>query len=145
MLAERCISTLVVWAGALAWHDFRDHRLPDVLTLPAIPVALALLLMTRPENAGFGTFAAVVVMGLGFVAHRAVDLGLGDVKLLPSVALIVANSPHPLEKLGTGLGAIAILGGIHAAIHLAITRDRKAHIPFGPSILGGLMLTLLAG
>ena len=145
MLTALYVSTLVVWAVALAWHDFRDHRLPDALTLPAIPLTLALLLVTRPENAGFGTCAAVVSIGFGFLAHRTLDLGLGDVKLFPSVALIAANSSHPLEKLGTGFVMIAVLGGIHAAIHLVITRDRKAHIPFGPSILGGLMLSLLTG
>ena len=145
MLAALYVPTLVVWAVALAWHDFRDHRLPDALTLPAIPAAMTLLLVTRPENAGFGTGAAVVSCGLGFVAHRVVDLGLGDVKLFASVALLLANSTDPLGNMATGLGLIAVLGGIHAAIHLVITRDRKAHIPFGPSILGGLMLSLLAG
>jgi hypothetical protein len=40
---------------------------------------------------------------------------------------------------------MVILGGIHAAIHISITRDRRSQIPFGPAILGGMLGVVIAG
>ena len=40
---------------------------------------------------------------------------------------------------------MAILGGIHAAIHILITEDKRSHIPFGPAILGGMLSVVSAG
>ena len=138
-------SAVTVWSVALAWVDFREHRLPDRLTLPAIPVAVGMVAWMNPSALGFASTASVVLFAAGWVAHRVADLGLGDVKLLPSVGMLAANSVHPIENLVEWFVAMSILGGIHAAIHLAITRDRRSHIPFGPSILGGLWWTNISG
>ncbi|MDP4586529.1 MAG: prepilin peptidase, partial [Microbacteriaceae bacterium] len=69
----------------------------------------------------------------------------GDVKLLPSVGMLAANSANPADNLVEWFIAMSIMGGIHAVIHLVITRDRRSHIPFGPSILGGLWLSIVSG
>jgi len=139
MLDALYISAVIVWSVALARIDFREHRLPDRLTLPAIPVALAALALNRPENLGFAATSAVAVMTIGLVAHRIADLGLGDVKLAPTVVFIVSNAENPSENLAEWLVGMSILGGLHAAIHISITRDRRSHIPFGPAILGGML------
>jgi Flp pilus assembly protein protease CpaA len=113
--------------------------------LPAIPIALGFLALKRPENLGFAVDAAVVAMVAGLVVHRIADLGLGDVKLVPSVAILVSNAQNPAENLAEWLVGMAILGGIHAAIHISITRDRHSHIPFGPAILGGMLGVVIVG
>jgi Flp pilus assembly protein protease CpaA len=138
-------TSVVVWSVALARVDFREHRLPDRLTLTAIPVTLGVLALGRPQNMGFAATAAVVVMALGLVAHRIADLGLGDVKLLPSVVILVSNNQNPAQNLAEWFVGMALLGGIHSAIHLSITRDRRSHIPFGPAILGGMLSVVIAG
>ncbi len=138
-------TAVTLWAIALAWVDFREHRLPDRLTLPAIPIAVGMVAWMNPSALGFASTASVVLFAAGWVAHRVADLGLGDVKLLPSVGMLAANSVHPIDNLVEWFVAMSILGGIHAAIHLAITRDRRSHIPFGPSILGGLWWTNISG
>jgi leader peptidase (prepilin peptidase)/N-methyltransferase len=145
MLDAFYITSVVVWSFALARVDFREHRLPDRLTLPAIPVALGVLALNHPQNLGFAATAAVAVMGIGLVAHRIADLGLGDVKLLPSVVILVANADSPAENLAEWFVGMVILGGIHAAIHISITRDRRSQIPFGPAILGGMLGVVIAG
>lgn len=145
MLTATYICVLAGWSVALAWHDFRVHRLPDLLTLPAIPVALAVLAVGRPDNLSVGVTAAVVLMVAGLAAHRIADLGLGDVKLLAPTALVVASGSNPGESLTLWLVGTAILGGIHAVIHLVITRDRLSHIPFGPSILGAMLVAVISG
>lgn len=138
-------TAVTLWAIALARVDFREHRLPDRLTLPAIPIAVGMVAWMNPSALGFASTASVVLFAAGWVAHRVADLGLGDVKLLPSVGLLAANSADPAENLVEWFVAMSILGGIHAAIHLAITRDRRSHIPFGPSILGGLWWANISG
>ena len=145
MLDALFMTSVIVWSVALARVDFREHRLPDWLTFPAIPVALGFLALDRPQNLGFAVTAAVAVMALGLVAHWIADLGLGDVKLLPSVVILLSNAGTPAENLAEWFVGMSILGGIHAAIHISITRDRHSHIPFGPAILGGMMAAVTAG
>ncbi len=145
MLDALYITSVVVWSVALARIDFREHRLPDWLTLPAIPVALGVLSLNRPQNLGFAVSAAVVVMAAALVAHRIADLGLGDAKLLPSVVILVSNADSPAENLADWFVGMSILGGIHSAIHISITRDRRSHIPFGPAILGGMLSVIIVG
>jgi Flp pilus assembly protein protease CpaA len=84
-------------------------------------------------------------MATGLALHRIADLGLGDVKLMPSVAMIVSNADNPAESVVEWLVGTAIIGGIHAAIHVSITRDRHSHIPFGPAILGGMGCSIVSG
>jgi leader peptidase (prepilin peptidase)/N-methyltransferase len=145
MLDAIYLSAVVAWSVALARIDFREHRLPDRLTLPAIPVALAVLTMNRPENLGFAATAAVAFMALGLVVHRIADLGLGDVKLLPAVVILVSNAENPPANLPQWFVGMAILGGIHAASHILVTGDSRSHIPFGPAILGGMLSVVTAG
>jgi leader peptidase (prepilin peptidase)/N-methyltransferase len=139
------LSVVTAWAVALARVDFREHRLPDRLTLPAIPISVGLVAWSRPEALTFAVGAAIAVGTVGLVSQRLADLGWGDVKLFPSVGLLAANSANPADGLVEWFVAMAILGGIHAGIHLVITRDRRSHIPFGPAILGGLGWSIVPG
>jgi leader peptidase (prepilin peptidase)/N-methyltransferase len=138
-------TAVTLWSVALARVDFREHRLPDRLTLPAIPIAVGLVAWSRPEALTFAVGASLAVGSVGLLAQRVADLGWGDVKLLPSVGLLAANSANPADGLVEWFVAMAILGGIHAGIHLVITRDRRSHIPFGPAILGGLWWSIVPG
>lgn len=139
------LCVITAWSVALARVDFREHRLPDWLTLPTIPIAVVAVAVMNPKAVAFATATAVGLFALGFIAHRIADLGLGDVKLLPAVGILASNSSNPAETVLEWFVAMAVIGGIHAAIHLAITRDRRSHIPFGPAILGGLMWTVTVG
>lgn len=139
------LCVITAWSVALARVDFREHRLPDWLTLPTIPIAVVAVAVMNPKAVAFATATAVGLFALGFIAHRIADLGLGDVKLLPAVGILASNSSNPAETVLEWFVAMAVIGGIHAAIHLAITRDRRSHIPFGPAILGGLMWTVAVG
>lgn len=133
------------WAVALARVDFREHRLPDRLTLPAIPIALGVVTWSRPEALGFAVGASIALGAMGLLAQRFADLGWGDVKLLPSVGLLVTNSANPAVNLLEWFVVMAVLGGIHAVTHLVITREWRSHIPFGPSILGGMWWAIVSG
>lgn len=75
--------------------DNREHRLPNKLTLPAIPItAFAWLSLAILDNrwADFwlSLGMAVIVFALGFGANRVGNLGMGDVKLFTGLALMLA-------------------------------------------------------
>jgi leader peptidase (prepilin peptidase)/N-methyltransferase len=134
----------------LAFFDARTLRLPNVVTLPAYPVSLALLGVAAPFVAGgtgrfghalIGMAAAVAFFGVLALVSPA-GLGLGDVKLA-----------GPLGAYLGWLGATAFLAGLMAAwllagltgLALLVTRraSRKSEIPFGPFLIAATLAVVL--
>ena len=123
-----CACAYVVWAARLSWHDLSSRRLPDRLTLPAVPVA-ALASLYDDSFAAFaagaliwsGGYAAVVVVKPG-------AMGGGDVKL----ALTLGGLTGWLAGMsGTLLAMVA--AGILTAVAGVVTR--RTALPHGPSML----------
>lgn len=139
------IVAFVWWAIALARWDFRDHRLPDALTLPAYPVVAVAIAALAPQNLGESATLAVSTIAVTWIAHRAVDLGFGDVKLLGACALTFGITANPAGSATVAFAATTAIAGIHAIIHLVVTRDRRSHIPLGPSILFGVFAGMVSG
>lgn len=140
-------TALVVWAGLLAVVlgavDIAVHRLPDALTLPAVPITAVLVLGTWAVAPSSGSaltalVAAVVLTGLfaglALVAPRA--MGRGDVKLVPSLAMLTGYLSIPAVLwwliLAFAIGALVALGGL-ATRRLSL----GSAIPFGPCLLAG--------
>ena len=143
---------LVVWAGLLAVVlgavDIAVHRLPDALTLPAVPITGGLILVTWWVSPSSGepltAMASAVVAtgafaGLALAAPRA--MGRGDVKLVPSLALLTGYQSIPAALwwiiLAFGIGALVALAGL-ATRRLSL----GSAIPFGPCLLAGCWLVL---
>jgi len=143
---------LVVWAGwlgvALGAVDVIHHRLPDALTLPAIPITMLVVGFTewlRPESGSTVTalVVAAVLSGLflllAVVAPR--GMGHGDVKLVPSLALMTGYVSVAVAVLGVLVAFV--LGAVLAVAGLASRRmTMKTAIPFGPFLLAGCWLVL---
>ena len=143
---------LLLWTGWLAVTlsavDIAAHRLPDALTLPAIPITAVLVLVTwlvaqesgRPLT---GLVAAALVTGLfwGLAALAPRAMGRGDVKLVPSLALMTGYLSVPAVlwwlMIAFGLGAAVALAGL-ATRRLAL----GSAIPFGPCLLAGCWVVL---
>ena len=143
---------LVVWAGllgvALGAVDLVRHRLPDALTVPAIPITLLLIGVTEfaaPATGSIITALTVaVVLGAAFWALSAMvprAMGLGDVKLVPSLALMTGY-----VSVAAGVLAVVIafvLGALVALLGLLLRRlSLGSAIPFGPFLLTGCWLVL---
>jgi len=143
---------LVVWAGLLGVGlgavDIVHRRLPDSLTLPAIPTSAAVVISTEilaPSTgsllvAGCCAVAATgVFWALAAVAPRA--MGLGDVKLIPSLALLTGYL-----SVGTTVLAVLlafVLGAVVAVAGLVFRRlTLTSAIAFGPFLLAGTWLVL---
>jgi leader peptidase (prepilin peptidase)/N-methyltransferase len=88
----------VAYFGAVAvpliTTDIREHRLPNKLTLPAIPLTavswLALAVMSnRWADLAVAVGVAVIVFAVGLGVNRMGNLGMGDVKLFTGLALML--------------------------------------------------------
>ena len=139
----------------LAVIDARCRRLPDALTLPSYPVALALLgfaALLFPGGAGHfrGALAGMALAWGVFLLQVLLypaGLGWGDVKLAGLLGLY-------LGWLGRGwLDQGALVAGLFlgylfaAAAGLALTAarraSRKSRLPFGPYLLAGTFAAIL--
>lgn len=157
MVLVPMIPLLAVWVVvgvALAVIDLREHRLPNSLTLPmllVVPAGLAVadLLGNPPDQSwsgwvGAGAGAAVWLGVLGFLwlVTRGQGMGLGDVKLGPSLGAT-------LGWLGVGVafaGLVVafVIGGVVSVLLLISKRaSRRSAIPFGPFLLLGASTTIV--
>ena len=126
--------------------DLDQRLLPDVLTLPVIPVALVYALTgTNPlvgDEVVLAIVAAVAIPALLYlpsIPFGAGAFGLGDVKLLIGVGLLVGGS----RALGSVFVAL-LLAGVVLAVLLATRRiGRRTYIPFGPFFIAGALWAVL--
>jgi len=138
----------LVWAAVLTLVDLEVHRLPDVLTLPAYPVAALLLAWcsattgdwTALARAAACSGAAVLVFTLAVLLSPGQQgLGLGDVKLAGVLGALLGW----FSWLAAVYGLVAgfILGGLVAvALLLARRASRRSTISFGPAMVVGAYL-----
>ncbi len=136
---------------ALALIDLDVHRLPDALTLPSYAVGVLLLGAAAvfqgsatPLLRGLLGMAALFALYFLLALAYPAGMGFGDVKLAGVLGLY-------LGWLGWGpwaVGAFAafLLGGLTGIALMAGGRaGRKSAIPFGPFMLAGTLLGVLAG
>ena len=135
---------------ALAVIDLDHKRLPDALTLPSYPVVTALLGLAALLGSG-GSWVRAVLGGVAmFAVYFALcfaypaGMGFGDVKLSGVLGLCTA-------WLGWGAWSVALFcgflfGGVFGVALIALRRGgRKTAVPFGPFMLLGALVAVLAG
>ena len=136
---------------ALAAIDIDTQRLPDVLTLPSYAVGLVLLAVAAGVD---GTWDAYLRAVLGMAALYAFyfvlllvksnGMGFGDVKLAGVLGLYLAWLGWGILAAGALLGFV--LGAVLSLGLMAVGRaGRKTKIPFGPFMLTGALVAVLAG
>lgn len=128
--------------------DLDQRLLPDLVTLPAIPLALVFDLLGFNPLVPSGVLpiaivVAIAVPGLMYlfsIPFGAGAFGLGDVKLLVSVGLLVG----PL-RMFSGVVYGALVAGVVIVVLLAARRiTLKSYIPFGPFLIFGAIWAILA-
>ncbi|MYU23792.1 A24 family peptidase [Streptomyces sp. SID8352] len=149
---ELAVWLLLAPAGVLlAVVDVRVRRLPDPLTLPAAALALALLgaAALLPGHAGRWTTALLgaLVLAAGYGALwwlNPAGMAFGDVKLALAAGAALGWYGWPVLLLGTFAGFL--LGALYgAALVVAGRAGRRTAIAFGPFLLTGALLGVLAG
>ncbi|MCE3553371.1 prepilin peptidase [Pseudonocardia sp. RS11V-5] len=96
---------LAVVAGVV---DLRHHRLPDALTLPALPAALLLAAPLGIAAVGRAAAGAALLAGMYLLTHTVSprSLGLGDVKLAAPVGALLTAASWPALLVGCALTAV---------------------------------------
>jgi leader peptidase (prepilin peptidase)/N-methyltransferase len=127
--------------------DLDQRLLPDVLTLPVIPVALVYALSGLNPLVGADIVPAVIaavaipaVLFLPSIPFGAGAFGIGDVKLLAGVGLMVGGE----RALGSVVFALLVSGVVLIALLAARRIGRRTYVPFGPFfIIGALWVVLI--
>ena len=160
------VALVIAWALAIAWTDWRERRIPNLLSLGAWGVGLAVMALTgrsalgaEPSSALLAAGGALLVTLPGYLSKL---LGAGDVKFLVATGLL---SSWPLTLIcftvGTLLGAaVGLLSTRRMALYLSLPARwqrpdswlarwaaqavPKRHIPLGTCLSAGLIVALLA-
>lgn len=127
--------------------DLDQRLLPDVITLPLIPLtALASLSGINPlvgggqlVTAAIAAVAIPLLLYLLSIPFGAGAIGMGDLKLLVSVGLLTG-----LARAVVGVVAGALLSGVVIVALLATRRvTLRSYIPFGPFLIVGAFWSVI--
>ncbi|WP_127784629.1 A24 family peptidase [Rhodococcus sp. X156] len=135
---------------ALAAIDLEVRRLPNAIVLPSYPVVLGLLVVAAAWQ---GDWAALLRAVIGCAAlfgcylvlalvHPA-GMGLGDVKLAGVVGAVLGYLSFGTLLVG-GFAAFLLAAVVGAVIIASRRGSRKTAIPFGPYMITGALLAVLA-
>jgi leader peptidase (prepilin peptidase)/N-methyltransferase len=127
--------------------DLDQRLLPDVITLPAIPLALGFCLLGLNPLVPVGVLPIAIVVALVVplllylvsIPFGAGAIGQGDLKLLVSVGLMAG----PLRMV---YGAVygALLAGVVLVVLLVLRRiTLRTYVPYGPFLIIGAMWAVL--
>ena len=161
------IALVLAWAAAIAWTDWRERRIPNLLSLGAWGFGAAVLMFSgrsllgaEPSSALLAAAGALLVTLPGYLTRR---LGAGDVKFLVATGLL---SSWPLTLIcftvGTSLGAaVGLVSQRRQQLFLMLPRPLQnpdsrlaswaartppaKHIPLGTCLSVGLVVALAVG
>jgi leader peptidase (prepilin peptidase)/N-methyltransferase len=135
---------------ALSAIDIAVNRLPDRLTLPAIPLLIALLAAAAAIGHQGGALVRALLGGLVLggcflllALVRPGQLGGGDIKLAVLAGLALGWLGWHTLITGAALGFL--LAGLAGLILLALRRATlRTQLCFGPFLLTGVLVGMLA-
>jgi leader peptidase (prepilin peptidase) / N-methyltransferase len=149
---ELAVWLLLVPCGVvLAATDLTVRRLPDVVTLPMLAGAAALLgvagLLPRSAGSWLGAVLGAAALAAFYFVMFLVNpegMGFGDVKLAATLGL--ALGWYGWDVLFAGAFAGFLLGAV-AGLTLIVRRraSRRTALPFGPFMLVGALLGVSLG
>ena len=135
---------------ALAIIDAETRRLPNALVLPAYPVVAVLLTVVAALTGSWSSLLVALVGGVvlgGLCLILALlwpgGMGFGDVKLAGVIGILLGWLGW--EALAVGSIAAFLLGGLVGVALLLAGRGAKAALAFGPWMLAGAWIGILAG
>lgn len=133
---------------AITWIDIERRIIPNRITYPAFLgfagyVAVAWLFDggTDPVRGLIG--ALLYGGGLFLVALVSRGMGMGDVKLALVIGVVLGSIG--LRYVGVAAAGAVLFGGVGGIVALAMGRNRKAMIPFGPYMAAGAVVAAFWG
>jgi leader peptidase (prepilin peptidase)/N-methyltransferase len=135
---------LVVAAGAV---DLMRRRLPDALTLPALPLTLLLVAPLGPACVVRAVAGALALFGAHLLVRLTVPpaMGAGDVKLAAPLGAALGAVSWPALVIWAVLAA-ALTVIVALACASVARRGRGVAVPHGPAMLvAGWLVVAAAG
>jgi leader peptidase (prepilin peptidase) / N-methyltransferase len=139
------LGLLGVLLGAI---DLAAERLPDVLVLPGLAAAVAVLGGIAALTGAWGSWGRALAAGLAYAATYLLlallpggQLGLGDVKLAALLGVCLGWFGWPVVVF-----AILLPWLVNAPVAVVLlVRRGGGSMPFGPAMLAGAYLSLVPG
>ena len=139
---------------ALTLIDLDVRRLPDAIVLPSWAVGVVLLTLAALNPGGEPAWGSLLRAGLAALAMGGsyflikfiypAGMGLGDVKLAVLLGLYLGWIGWSAVLIGWFAGFL--LGGVVGiALMLARRAERRTQLPFGPWMLAGAWVGVVAG
>jgi leader peptidase (prepilin peptidase)/N-methyltransferase len=135
---------------ALAAIDLDTQRLPNVIVLPAYAVAAAAFLASAALGDGWSHLAGAAIGAVALFVVYAIPaflrpgaMGMGDVKLAGVLGAFLGWIGADAWAVGTIAGFL--IGGLVGVGFILAGRGRGARVPFGPWLLAGAWIGILAG
>jgi leader peptidase (prepilin peptidase) / N-methyltransferase len=126
--------------------DLDQRLLPDVLTLPVVPLGFVYAISGLNPLVGDAWLAAVIaaiaipaVLYLPSIPFGAGAFGMGDVKLLAGAGLLLGLA----RALGGVLVGLLVAGVVLVALLAARRISRRSYVPFGPFLIFGVLWAVL--
>ncbi len=149
VLAAAC--WLALCAIPLAFIDAAVRRLPDMLTGPAFAGTALLLLAAAGVGGHWEVLARAVLGGIalaGFCLLLALispsGMGMGDVKAATALGTMLAWAGWT-SLIAGGFASFLFAAVYGIALLISGRATRKQQIPFGPFMITGAFLVMLAG
>jgi prepilin signal peptidase PulO-like enzyme (type II secretory pathway) len=148
LLTQGALLALLPLLVALFVIDLKHGIVPDVLSLPAIVLAL-LMTLSRTSITGATVYTIIIatLCGASFFLlqwslSRGRWVGSGDIRLGAILGALSGGIPQLALML-----FLAYVIGAFVAVALLISGKvtRKTHIPFGPFLLGAAIVVLFWG
>jgi leader peptidase (prepilin peptidase)/N-methyltransferase len=141
---------LAAVGGLLGLVDVSSRRLPDRFTLPSYGAAAGLLAAAAPfaDDGPDRLLHALIGMAALFALYFAQaflmpsGIGMGDVKLSGVLGLYLGWFGRDAWILG--LLTTYLIGGLVGVAVMLARRTRKGEFPFGPAMLAGTLVAVLA-
>lgn len=135
----------------LVLTDLDHKRIPNRILYPGTVVAVALLVAgaalddsIAAAGRGIAGGAAYFLLLLGIALMARGGFGFGDVKLAFLLGVFTAYASW--ESLAVGVFLAFVIGGVVSLLLLLLRRaGRRDALPFGPSLVAGAYVAIVAG
>lgn len=140
---------VILWAGAAGAVDLIYRRLPNILTLGGLVVALAFLVFFGVSPLGASAVAVaegvVIALVLTMPGYLMRSLGAGDVKFLLAIAAFGGLKATLVCFVLAALLMFAPAVLAFLAPRFGLPPINGKHLPFGTTLAAGFILALAGG
>ncbi len=134
---------LILFLAIVTFYDLKSLIIPDGVIIAGVTVGLVLLFLNKDNSLITVILASCVMggLGLGISLLTKGGLGLGDVKLMATLAIYMGL----WNVISVALVASVLSGVVGLFLLVAGKANKKTFIPFAPFVLVSTVVLLIVG